>query len=130
MKRKVSRRDSTKRSGARREREGAGLAAVRSSRKAPLALQYKVAELSTVDETSIEATVNEWVGRGWHLEGIHFAMRESSKRPAMAFVLFTRAGEEIADARDAVADAAQPSAIPLPHASTPSSDPWRRLREL
>ena len=56
-------------------------------------LQYKVAELSTVDEGSIERTVNHWVREGWNLDGIQFAMRESSKRPAMAFILFTREGE-------------------------------------
>jgi hypothetical protein len=27
------------------------------------------------------------------LDGVQFAMRESSKRPAMAFVFFTREGE-------------------------------------
>ena len=30
---------------------------------------------------------------GWNLDGVQFAMRESSKRPAMAFVFFTREGE-------------------------------------
>jgi hypothetical protein len=52
-----------------------------------------VVELSTVDEGAIEETLNEWTRRGWALEGIQFAMRESSKRPAMAFVFFTRAAE-------------------------------------
>jgi hypothetical protein len=49
-------------------------------------------ELSTVDEATLERTLNDAVGNGWNLEGIQFAMRESSKRPAMAFVLFTREG--------------------------------------
>jgi hypothetical protein len=53
-------------------------------------LLYKVIELSTVDEASLEQTVNEWVGEGWKLDGVQFAMRESSKRPSMAFVFFTR----------------------------------------
>ncbi len=56
-------------------------------------LQYKVVELSTVDEGTLERTVNEWSARGWTLDGVQFAMRESSKRPAMAFVFFTREGE-------------------------------------
>jgi hypothetical protein len=56
-------------------------------------LQYKVVELSTVDEGSLERTLNEWVPKGWTLDGVQFAMRESSKRPAMAFVFFTREGE-------------------------------------
>jgi len=53
-------------------------------------LQYKVAELSNVDEGTVERTVNEWVAKGWTFDGLQFAMRESSKRPAMAFVFFTR----------------------------------------
>ena len=31
-----------------------------------------------------------WVGKSWQFEGIRFAMAEHSKRPAMAFVSFTR----------------------------------------
>ncbi|MBX7116724.1 MAG: hypothetical protein K1X64_20530 [Myxococcaceae bacterium] len=49
-------------------------------------------ELSAVDEVSLERTVNEWVGEGWAFDGVQFAMRESSKRPAMAFVFFTCEG--------------------------------------
>jgi len=52
--------------------------------------RYKVVELSTVTDESLEDTINEWTAQGWLLEGIHFAMRESSRRPAMAFVLFQR----------------------------------------
>ena len=51
---------------------------------------YKVVEASTVTDEALEAIINEWVARGWALDGIQFAMRESSKRPAMAFVLLTR----------------------------------------
>lgn len=51
---------------------------------------YKVVETSSVSDESLETILNEWVGKGWVLEGIHFAMRESSKRPAMAFVMFVR----------------------------------------
>jgi hypothetical protein len=58
----------------------------------PGTLHYKVVELSTVDEASLEQTVNNWVRQGWTLESVQFAMRESSKRPSMAFVFFTRAG--------------------------------------
>ncbi len=57
---------------------------------APRLLQYKVVELSTVDEGTLDRTVNEWSARGWTLDGVQFAMRESSKRPSMAFVFFTR----------------------------------------
>ena len=59
---------------------------------APRPLQYKVVELSTVDEGALERTLNTWTAQGWNLDGVQFAMRESSKRPAMAFVLFTREG--------------------------------------
>lgn len=51
---------------------------------------YKVIELTTVTAEDLEAVINKWVNNGWKLDTIQFAMRESSKRPAMAFVLFTR----------------------------------------
>ena len=59
-------------------------------------LIYKVIEIGTVTEDAIEETINGWVFKGWHFDGLQFAMRESSKRPAMAFALFTRetSGEE------------------------------------
>jgi hypothetical protein len=64
-----------------------------------MTLQYKFVEISTVTDESLEGAVNEWVARGWSLEAIHFAMRESSKRPAMAFIAFVR--DQAADkARD------------------------------
>jgi hypothetical protein len=53
-------------------------------------LHYKVVELSTVSEETIEEALNEWTRQGWSFDAMHFAMREASKRPAMAFVLFTR----------------------------------------
>jgi hypothetical protein len=42
---------------------------------------YKVIELSNVTDDDLESTLNEWVAKGWTFEGVHFAMRESSKRP-------------------------------------------------
>jgi hypothetical protein len=59
-------------------------------------LTYKVIELSTVTEEIIEETLNEWTSRGWDFSGMQFAMRESSRRPSMAFVLFTRQGGDMA----------------------------------
>ena len=56
--------------------------------KAPGA--YKVVELTTVTDESMEDVLNEWTAKGYRLDGIHFAMRESSKRPSMAFLIFTR----------------------------------------
>ncbi len=56
-------------------------------------LIYKVVEIGTVTEDAIEETLNDWSSKGWHFDGLQFAMRESSKRPAMAFALFTREAE-------------------------------------
>lgn len=53
-------------------------------------LIYKVIEIGTVTEEAIEEALNCWSSKGWHFDGLQFAMRESSKRPAMAFVLFTQ----------------------------------------
>ena len=53
-------------------------------------LEYKVVESSVVTDESLETILNEWTPQGWHFEGVQFAMREASKRPAMAFVIFSR----------------------------------------
>ena len=55
-----------------------------------MALRYKFIELSIVTDETLEVAVNEWVGIGWQLDGIRFVVTEHSKRPAMAFVVFTR----------------------------------------
>ncbi len=55
-----------------------------------MTLAYKVIELAQVDAEQIEQTLNEWSAQGWKLDSIQFAMRDSSKRPSMAFVLFTK----------------------------------------
>ena len=57
-------------------------------------LKFKVVEISTVTDEAIEEALNAKAAEGWHLDGIHFAMRDSSKRPAMAFILFTRDAPE------------------------------------
>jgi hypothetical protein len=57
-------------------------------------LLYKVVETSQVDDQSLEEILNSWTAQGWQLEGIHFAMREASRRPAMAFVTFSRHEED------------------------------------
>ncbi|MCM0080356.1 DUF4177 domain-containing protein [Geomonas sp. Red32] len=53
-------------------------------------LQYKVVELGSVTEDMIEETLNECTREGWRFDSMQFAMRESQRRPSMAFVLFTR----------------------------------------
>lgn len=57
-------------------------------------LEYKVVESSTVTDEELTRLINDQVRLGWVFDGIQFAMRESSKRPAMAFVMFTRGGSE------------------------------------
>ncbi len=90
---------------------------VKTKAKRPVApptrptLLYKVVELSSVDESALERTVNEWAGQGWTFDGVQFAMRESSKRPAMAFVFFTREG------------------APLKEEPAPEPTAWRDPRE-
>ena len=55
--------------------------------------QYKVVETSDVTDQELERILNEWTAQGWRFDMMQFAMRDSSKRPAMAFVTFVK-GEE------------------------------------
>ena len=54
---------------------------------------YKVVELTHVTDEEIERTLNEWTAEGWKFDSMQFAMRDASKRPAMAFLTFTRLSE-------------------------------------
>lgn len=56
----------------------------------PESLEYKIVEVSTVTDEELERVVNDWTQKGWSFDRIQFAVRESAKRPAMAFVIFTR----------------------------------------
>ncbi len=58
-----------------------------------MAPRYKVVETSDVSAEVLEEILNEWTAEGWSLDTMQFAMRDSSKRPAMAFVTFTRPAE-------------------------------------
>lgn len=58
-----------------------------------LAVRYKVVETSSVTDETLEAILNEWTSQGWALDTMQFAMRETSKRPSMAFITFTRDGD-------------------------------------
>ncbi|UCF31465.1 MAG: DUF4177 domain-containing protein [bacterium] len=51
---------------------------------------YKVVETQTVTDEKLEFLINRWVGEGWVLDSVKFAMSEASRRPAMAFLLFIR----------------------------------------
>ena len=53
---------------------------------------FKVVETSTVTDEELERIINETVAQGWIFDGLQFAMRDSSRRPSMAFVIFTRPG--------------------------------------
>lgn len=103
---------------------------------APKVLQYKVVELSNVDEGSLERTVNDWVRQGWTFDGVQFAMRESSKRPAMAFVFFTREGVAEDDHRyrsESEADRHLRRLVigpDAPEAGAAPVDAWTRLQQL
>ena len=55
-----------------------------------MTLHYKVVETSNVCDEELERILNEWTEQGWTFDAMQFAMRDSSKRPAMAFVTFYR----------------------------------------
>ena len=55
-----------------------------------MSTRFKVVELGNVTDEEIEKALNQWAAEGWTLDSMHFAMRESSKRPSMAFMSFTR----------------------------------------
>ncbi len=54
---------------------------------------YKVVETSTVTDEELETILNRHAALGWRFDGFHFVLKEGSRRPAMAFVLFTRAAD-------------------------------------
>lgn len=62
-----------------------------------MSIEYKVVELSDVSDKEIEEALNEWTRQGWTFDTMQFAMRDSSKRPAMAFLTFTRPLEKSSD---------------------------------
>jgi hypothetical protein len=53
-------------------------------------LEYRVVEVATVTDEELGKALNEATADGWRFESMHFAMREASKRPAMAFLIFSR----------------------------------------
>ena len=58
-------------------------------------VSYKVIETSSVTDESLERIINEAVAKGWSFDGMQFAKRDSSKRPSMAFLIFTRPSGEL-----------------------------------
>ncbi len=57
-------------------------------------MQYKVIETSQVTEDSLEEILNRWTAEGWKYDGMQFVVKESARRPSMAFILFVRTDEE------------------------------------
>ena len=55
-----------------------------------MSIRYEVVETSSVTDQELEDILNQWTARGWTFDTMQFAMRDSSKRPSMAFVIFTR----------------------------------------
>ena len=55
-----------------------------------MSIRYKVVETSSVTDQELEDILNQWTALGWNFDTMQFAMRDSSKRPSMAFVTFTR----------------------------------------
>jgi hypothetical protein len=108
-----------------------------AERRVPGPLLYKVVELSNVDESSLEHTINEYVGKGWSFDGVQFAMRESSKRPSMGFVFFTKEGAAEDDLRSRDSDDAQRNLRRLASVEAEPSESktqpvsaWERLAQL
>ncbi len=58
--------------------------------------EFKVKETSTVTDESLARILNESTKEGWVYDGMTFVPNDASKRPRMAFVIFTRE-KEVAD---------------------------------
>ena len=52
--------------------------------------EYLVRETSTVTDEVLTTVINAETRAGWIYDGMTFVPNESSKRPRMAFVIFTR----------------------------------------
>lgn len=52
--------------------------------------EFKVVETSTVTDESLTRILNEMSRQGWVFDGMTFVPNEASKRPRMAFLIFTR----------------------------------------
>lgn len=55
--------------------------------------EFKVVETSTVTDETLTRILNEMTRQGWTYDGMTFVPNEASKRPRMAFVIFTRESE-------------------------------------
>lgn len=55
--------------------------------------EFRVVETSTVTDEALTRILNEETRQGWVYDGMTFVPNEASKRPKMAFVIFTRERE-------------------------------------
>jgi hypothetical protein len=60
--------------------------------------EYRVRETSTVTDENLTLILNEETRAGWVYDGMTFVPNEASKRPRMAFVIFTRDVDVAVDA--------------------------------
>ena len=56
-------------------------------------MKYNVVETSEVTEDSLEEILNHWTAEGWRYDGMQFVVKESARRPSMAFILFVKTEE-------------------------------------
>ena len=52
--------------------------------------EFRVKETSTVTDENLTTLINHETRAGWIYDGMTFVPNEASKRPRMAFVIFTR----------------------------------------
>lgn len=55
--------------------------------------EYRVVEVSTVTDEVLTRVLNDETQKGWVYDGMTFVPNEASKRPRMAFVIFTKTVE-------------------------------------
>lgn len=53
---------------------------------------YKVVEITDVTDAAIERVLNDWAGKGFRIESVHFVAQPGNRRPSMAFLFFVAGG--------------------------------------
>jgi len=57
-------------------------------------MKYRVVETSDVTAESLESILNQWTLEGWRFDGMQFVVKESARRPSMAFIIFIKKDDE------------------------------------
>lgn len=60
--------------------------------------EYRVVETGTVTDEELTRILNQETRAGWHFDTMTFVPNEASKRPRLAFVIFTRSVPSVASA--------------------------------